>query len=228
MSLRVPEGLYLADPTLGEKCGAIVVRALDPTPRRILDLAAVWQPAYRCWFAAAALPDDGPAAMAASLGMDVVLESDATWDDGVLEALAEYFLYSPTLEASIDPFAFVAMAMADGSGRDLWMYYAEALGRNFYVDPAERVTLSPRWAKAGRFFGTARDDLETLQASELWQHLATLRHRTFAGLTPCATCRHYPWCAGFWKAIDTDADCSQWQASFDIVFEAWRATRETP
>jgi hypothetical protein len=225
----VPEDVLLEHrETLGKGGPALTVVASVTTPRRVLDALKTRQGGLTYEFTAA--KDDGfptAALIAASLGAPVRLAPTTEWPREVLLELARYFLYSPTLETPIEPFATLARSMAELQGLTLTWPYLEILGRCFYVDKEERVTLSPRWAEAGRFFGTTRDDLETLQASELWRELAALRMRTFSEGTPCATCAHYPWCGGFWLALESDpARCEPWKDAMDLLYEAWQAQQQ--
>ena len=127
----------------------------------------------------------------------------------------------------VEPFAAVAHSIARGRGPDLWQAYREELGRDFFVDVEGRVSLSERWAKQGRFFGTVRDDLDVYEASDLWRELATWRQHVFAEVRACATCAHFPPCGGFWLADGSEeAACSGWQAAFQLLSDAWRVHRD--
>lgn len=178
-------------------------------------------------FSAASIGDGTPAVRASLAGIPVRLAPDAVWPDGVLERLADHFLHAPTLEVPVEPFATVAHTIARGRGPDLWDAFREELGRDFFVDVEGRVSLSERWAAAGRFFGTVGDDLDTFEASALWQELAGWRRRVFAELTACATCAHFPSCGGFWLADGSEAHvCRGWQTALAMLTDAWRAHRE--
>lgn len=169
-----------------------------------------------------AIPD-GTGAIRVSLShIPVGLVPWAEWPEDVLLRLVDHFLYHPTLDVRIQPFAAIARSVAQGGGGDLWSAARERLGMDFFVDRDRRVTLSERWARAGRFFGTTADDLETFQRSDLWQELATWRERTFASLDGCAVCRHHPWCGGFFRALDDRPEaCASWMAAMDRITQAW-------
>ena len=171
---------------------------------------------------------DGEPALRASLaGVPVRLAPDAHWPDGVLQRVTEHFLYAPHLEVPIEPFATVAQAIARGRGPDLWRAYREELGRDFFVDAEGRVSLSERWARRERFFGTVRDDLDVFEASDLWRDLAAWRTRLFADVNACATCAWFPACGGFWLADGSEAHaCAGWQRAFERLNDAWRAHRD--
>ena len=178
-------------------------------------------------FAPQAIGDGEPAIRASLAGVPVRLLPEARWPAGVLERLADHFLHAPDLEVPVEPFATAAQAIARGRGPDLWLACREELGRDFFVDGEGRVSLSERWARRGRFFGTVRDDLDVLETSDLWRELAGWRQRLFAEVRPCATCAHYPACGGFWLADGSEADaCRGWQAAFDLLADAWRAHRD--
>jgi len=160
-------------------------------------------------------------------GLPVHLSPAAVWPDGVLERLAEHFLYAADLEVPIEPFATAAQTIARGRGPDLWVLLREELGRDFFVDVEGRVSLSERWARQGFFFGTVHDDLDTFEASDLWQRLAAWRPHVFAEVTACATCAHFPTCGGFWLADGSDESaCRGWQAAFQLLADAWRTHRD--
>jgi len=168
-----------------------------------------------------------PVVRASLAGVPVRLAPEPVWADGVLERITEHFLYAPDLEVPIEPLATVAQTIARGRGPDLWLAYREELGRDFFVDVEGRVSLSERWARRDRWFGTVRDDLDVFEASDLWRELAGWRQRIFADVNACATCAHFPACGGFWLADGSEeAVCLGWQRAFAMLADAWRAHRD--
>lgn len=177
-------------------------------------------------FTPQAIPDGTGAIRVSLSNIPVGLVPWAEWPKAVLIRLVEHFLYHPTLEVRIEPFATIARSVAQGGRLDLWDAGRERLGQDFYVDRERRVTLSERWARAGRTFGTIADDLETFERSDLWRELASWRDRTFETLTDCAVCRHHPWCGGFFRALDDRPEaCAGWLAAMDRIVEAWERWR---
>lgn len=178
-------------------------------------------------FTPTSIGDGSPAIEASLAGAPVRLGSQARWPDGVLELLAEHFLYAEGLEVPVEPFALVTRAVARGKGPDLWHAFHEVLGRDFFVDREGRVSLSARWAARGRYLGTVADDLDVFEASDLWRDVASWRERVFADVGVCSTCEHFPACGGFWLAYGSDEDaCRGWQHALGLLAAAWRAHRD--
>lgn len=208
----------------------LVVVASDPSPGGVLELQERHRPSMDYEFGPETVGDGTLPRMAGSLGMVVRLGPQPGWPAPALSAVTDYFLHSPTLRVPIEPLSQISMAMADGKGVTLWRLYHETLGTHWYVDASNRVSLSERWARRGLFFGRVGDSLETLRGSDLWRRLEGYRPAVFANLSPCATCTHFPWCAGFWLAPEDVADvhaCAPWRAAMDRLLEAYRSVQET-
>lgn len=202
------------------------MRAEDEVPR--IDEVLAHRPRRFAYvFTPRAIGDGEPAVRASLAGVPVRLAPAARWPDGVLARVAEHFLYAADLEVPIEPFATVAQAIARGRGPDLWQACHEVLGEDFFVDAEGRVSLSERWARHGRFFGTVQDDLDVFEASDLWRELASWRQRIFAEVNACSTCAHFPACGGFWLADGSEeAACRGWRAALEMLADAWRAHRD--
>ena len=205
---------------------AVAIRAGVGSDR--LDDVLARRPRRAAWVVDPRSVGDGASSIRASLaGVPVRLAPEAVWPDGVLERLADHFLHAPTLEVPVEPFATLAQTIARGRGPDLGIAFREELGRDFFVDVEGRVSLSERWAKAGRFLGTVRDTLDDFEASDLWRELAGWRKRVFADVGACATCAHYPASGGFGLADGSEADvCRGWQDALAMLADAWRAHRD--
>jgi hypothetical protein len=163
------------------------------------------------------------AMMASSLGVPVRLAWRNSWDASLLGELLDYMLYSPTLSVPIEPFYSLAEAVAGAEEKSLPHLFGEVLGRDFFVDEAGRLTLSPRWAQAGEFFGTLGQSLGELAESELWKRLAARGEQVFAAQTPCAFCEHHPCCEAFWMAQAVNsAACEAWKDVLDRLANAYR------
>jgi hypothetical protein len=227
--LQIPAETFLEDPAcFAEFEGILRLEAPDPSPALLLRVhAAGRRDKTEICIDPRNVGDGTPVLVALSLDLPVSLAPENVWPSGVVEQLAEYFLYSPTLRVPIRPLAAVSVSLGDPRGPDLWRVYGETLGGDFHVDAENRVSLSPRWARAGRYFGRVGDGPETYRASELWRHVAGHEDRCFTDLTPCATCPHFRYCRGFFRAgVEDEEDCAPWRNAMDQIVEAWHANQE--
>ena len=164
------------------------------------------------------------ALMAASLDMPVVLEPVGIYDLDAMDDYLSYYLHAPNLRAPIHPFAHLGRGIATGGRNTLSKTYHEVLGADFFIDVQSRVSLSPRWAAAGRFFGNVGDHLDDFKASALWQHLEGQPRRVFAEMTACSTCPHYAVCSGFLLAgVTENESCDVWRDAMGRITQAYQA-----
>lgn len=202
----------------------LTVIAENPAPRRLLGMIdELRRLATDYLFTPASIGDGTMAIMAASLDVPVRLAFSEDWPEDVLNEILDYFLHSPTLSAPIEPFYTLAGAVAGQSEATFWDIFGERLGRHWYIDDERRVTLSPRWAEQGRFFGSADDSDAALRESALWTELSGLRDAMFIQQKPCAFCAHFPCCAGFWTTTTRAGEtCAMWQRIMDRLAAAYR------
>ena len=226
VNVRIGLDTYLEDPAVFDDFnGRLGLVAETVDARQLLDVRRLTRDRehVELRLPAAHLGDGAAAMLAGSLDIPVVLEPGNDYTPAQLENVMEFFLFAPNLRAPIQPFAAIGGAMANAGRNTLWKTYDEALGMDFFVDVKGRVSLSPRWAAVGRFFGTVQDSMETLKSSSLWQHVEGLPRRVFTELSPCCTCPHFTVCGGFLLAgVQEDESCETWKAGLDHLLEAFQ------
>lgn len=226
--LQVPEGFFREAVARGDRFGrGVWVLAEDPSPRGLLDmLEGLRAHEAEYVFTYDQAGDGRVAMMAASLGVPVRLAFAEDWAPAVLRSLLDYYLHCPVLEVPIEPFHSLSSAMAGEPGT-LWDFFDEGIGRCFYVDGQERVSLSARWATRGEFFGTIDTPWRQMRATPLWRRVAGLRREVFLSQTACAFCRHWSCCAGFWRtAVQGEALCGLWTELMDALAAAYAVRDE--
>jgi len=160
----VPESRFIESPCdWAEFRKSVTVVAEDPSPRKLQAMADdLRRYAREYLFPLETLEDPAPAIMAASLQIPVRLAYSDMPPRAVLEDLLDHFLHSPTLSVPIEPFYSLARAIGQRRDLTLWAVFGEALGRNYFVDVDRRVSLSPRWAGRGMFFGAVGEGTDGL------------------------------------------------------------------
>ena len=220
-----PESRFIEAPEAwGRFKKSMTVVAEDPSPRKLLAMVdALRRCASDYLFTPEAAGDGTIAIMAASLGVPVRLACREDWSEAVLANLLDYFLHSPALAVPIEPIYSLAGAIGQQHQVTLWQLFDEALGRNYFIDSEQRVSLAERWAERGLFFGNLSEGQNGFKDSKLWADLDGLKQRLFAARTPCAFCEHYPYCAGFWTtARRADETCAMWRRLMDRLAAAYK------
>ena len=200
----------------------LLLVAQDPSPRKLLAmLDDLRRYAGHYQFTPETIGDTTTAIMAASLNVPVHLAFSEEWPAEILNELLDYFLRSLALQVPIEPFYFLATALGQQHQGNLWEYYQEVLGRNFFIDQRKRITLSSRWADREMFFGSLDQKGKDLNESRLWADLQGLDKQLFISQSPCAFCEHYKYCAGFWRTTgQAEATCGIWRGLMDRLANA--------
>jgi hypothetical protein len=166
----------------------------------------------------AAEADVGAVLVLASLGIPVLI-APSPGDRAIPpSAVARYFARSPVLDTPIEPFYSLLRRRGPQrvSAPTLPELYREVPGRHLYVDARGRVSLSPRLAHAGVFFGRAADEPARWRRSPAWRRVIARPDWLFATLQPCACCRAWDGCRGFWRVLDgAEQSCAAWCAIMD-------------
>jgi len=134
----------------------------------------------------------------ASQGVPVRLDVSGDWSEDALDAIREYFLFSPALTVPIEPFYTVSSALGDPQGRySLWETYGEVPGSDFFIAADGRLSLSDAWIEAGQCFGHVDQDRDVLMASDSWRRMEDMWIETFHKRTECSYCPYYLYCQGY-------------------------------
>jgi radical SAM protein with 4Fe4S-binding SPASM domain len=155
-----------------------------------------------------------------SLGIPITIDPTVTWDKNNLKNACEYFLYSSALQVPIEPFYSFMNFLS--TRESLWTVQKEVLGYNFYINVENQITLSERWSNSKIYFGSINEDISKFEKSDLWQNISGMHEKHFAELSMCSTCKHYPFCCGYFKAINFDLDCETWRECFLEASQAFQ------
>jgi len=221
----VPANLFLESPeTFSTFQGRLVLLGDSDTPGpalRQMDALRGFTPTWQ--FEPHPSGDAGICMAMASLGFPVHLTWWRKWPENVLRELLDYFLFSPVLEATIEPFCSLSSAIARCSNINMRELSGEVLGANYYVTSQGHVSLSRRWTERGCVLGTLDDTAEAFRHSPLWRDLEEMEFRTFSSLSRCSTCPHYRYCRGYWTTTEVpNEDCRTWRGIMDELAEVFR------
>jgi hypothetical protein len=223
----VAESAVRADPPAWSRfAGALTVVAESPEPRPYLEITRTLPASgFEYLVPPAAAGDGSIAAVAASFGTPVRLAGAGGWTREALDAVADFFLHSPTLAVPVEPFYSLAASLGGDGDATLARAFEELPGRNAYVATG-RVSLSERRASRDEWFGRADEDRALLERSDLWQATASLRHRMLATQSECAFCGQFRFCGGWWTTVDdAGASCRLWR---DVAGRFEAAMRGAP
>ena len=200
--------------------GSLTIVAESPAPGPFLEITRALPPAaFELLVPPEAAGDGSIAVVAASLGTPVRLAGAAGWTREAIDAIADYFLHSPTLAVPVEPFFSLAASIGGDADATLSRVFEEQPGRNAFVDGG-RASLSERRASRGEWFGRTDEGRASLERSRLWRETADARHRLLAAQSGCAFCRHFRFCVGGWLTTGDDAaSCRLWRDAMDR-FEA--------
>ncbi len=223
--ILVPENRFIEAPEAYARFKkTMTVLAETPSPRKLLAMVNPLRSLASYYlFNPATIGDGTIAIMAASLQVPVRLACSEDWPEHVLENLLDYFLHSPALEVPIEPFYSLAAAIGQQRKVTFWQLFDEALGRDYFIDSEHRVSLAPRWARRGLFFGTVNEPSSGFRNSPLWSDLDGLKHRLFASQATCAFCEHYLYCRGFWTTAEqAEPTCAMWRRLMDRLAGSYK------
>ncbi len=187
------------EPWIHRFTSTLVVVSEDCSMDRLLDLS----PRLREFGCRCLVGPDRPDVVSvvmliASQGVPVRLDVSGDWSEDALDALREYFLFSPALSVPIEPFYTVSSALGDPQGRySLWETYGEVPGSDFFIAADGRLSLSEAWIEAGQCFGHVDQDRDVFMASDTWRRMEDMWIETFNKRTECSYCQCYLYCRGY-------------------------------
>lgn len=139
-------------------------------------------------------------------------------ENDLLDSL-DLFLHSNAQQTAVEPFFSLLSRVCGRSAPDLWQSANENADRHFYVGDDGKIALSLRHYRTGRILGTTADTYESICSSETYTTNIHIKERMPIECRECAFCPHFDLCAGYFKALDYNYDCSVWRAIFSGLKE---------